>query len=276
MSGTFEKLMKNRDYWRDEAKASWANIEALEVGNSRLEEEIAELRKEIHRLQKKDEERLANYAERTYQLIEAQKELEKWQLLLINHTMGGAWESVADFIKDQRPAVFSLPSDRWKIKLEDADDVRMADVECAEYMGLKLMKDPLEVPDLTSTEDRIREIAKRKTKEAMDRVAKEVSQLNLDLVAWSKRQEDDEEAQDLAKSNQVFIDTESLKSGLSVELEGTASQEVFDLFMGKPQEQELREITMVAKIVDDQPAHEATRPPRRNKRRIRRYRRWPR
>ncbi len=57
MSGTFEKLMKNRDYWRDEAKASWANIEDLEVGNSRLEEKIAELRKEIHRLQKKDEER---------------------------------------------------------------------------------------------------------------------------------------------------------------------------------------------------------------------------
>ena len=116
----------------------------------------------------------------------------------------------------------------------------------------------------------------RKTKEARDRVAKEVSQLNLDLAAWSKRQEDDEESQDLAKSNQVFIYTESLKSGLSVELEGTASQEVFDLIMGKRPEQELREITMVAKIVDDQPAHEAARPPRRTRRRIRRYRRWPR
>lgn len=39
---------------------------------------------------------------------------------MINHTMGDTWESVADFIKDQRPAVFSLPSDRWKVKLEDA------------------------------------------------------------------------------------------------------------------------------------------------------------
>ena len=273
MSGTFEKLMKNRDYWRDEAKASWANIEALEVGNSRLEEEIAELRKEIHRLQKKDEERLANYAERTCQLIAAQQELEKWQLLLINHAMGGAWESVADFIKDQRPAVFSLPSDRWKIKLEDADDVRMADVERVEYMGLKLMKDPLKLPDLSSTKERIREIAERKTKEARDRVAKEVSQLNLDLAAWSKRQEDDQEQQDLAKFNKRFIDPESLKGGLSVELEGTASQEVFDLIMGKPPEQELREITMVAKIVDDQPAHEAARPPRRTRRRVSRYKR---
>ena len=276
MSETFDKLLENRDYWRDEAKASWANIEALEVGNSRLEEEIAELRKEIHRLQKKDEERLANYAERTCQLIAAQQELEKWQLLLINHAMGGAWESVADFIKDQRPAVFSLPSDRWKIKLEDADDVRMADVERVEYMGLKLMKDPLKLPDLSSTKERIREIAERKTKEARDRVAKEVSQLNLDLAAWAKRQEDDQEQQDLAKFNKRFIDPESLKSGLSVELEGTASKEVFDLIMGKPPEQELREITMVAKIVDDQPAHEAARPPRRTRRRVRRYRRWSR
>ena len=275
MSETFDKLLENRDYWRDEAKASWANIEALEVGNSRLEEETAELRKEIHRLQGKDDERLDSYAERTYQLIAAQQELEKWQLLMINHTMGGTWERVADFIKDQRPAVFSLPSDRWKIKLGDADDVRMADVERAEYMGLKLMKDPLELPDLSSTKERIREIAERKTKEARDMVAKEVSQLNLDLVAWSKRQEDDE-AQDLAKFNQRFIDPESLKGGLSVELEGTASQEVFDLIMGKPPEQELREITMVAKIVDDQPAHEAARPPRRTRRRVRRYRRWPR
>ena len=276
MSETFDKLLENRDYWRDEAKASWANIEVLEVGNSRLEEEIAELRKEIHRLQGKADERLDSYAERTYQLIEAQKELEKWQLLMINHTMGGAWESVADFIKDQRPAVFSLPSDRWKIKLEDADDVRMADVERVEYMGLKLMKDPLEVPDLTSAKARLRKLAERKTKEAMETVAQGVSKLNLDLTAWAKRQEDDQETQDLAKFNKRFIDPDSLKSGLSVELEGTASQEVFDLIMGKQPEQELREITMVAKIVDDQPAHEAARPPRRTRRRIRRYRRWPR
>ena len=72
------------------------------------------------------------------------------------------------------------------------------------------------------------------------------------------------------------IDPEILKGGLSVELEGTASKEVFDLIVGKPPE--LREITMVAKIVDDQPAseHEAARPPRRTRRRVRRYRRWPR
>ena len=153
MSETFEKLMKNRDYWRDEAKAGLAKIEALEAENEEL---------------------------------------------------------------------------RW---------------------------------------------AKN---EARDRVAKEVSQLNLDLAAWSKRQEDDQEAEDLAKYNQRFIDPDSLKGGLSVELEGTASQEVFDLIMKKPPEQELREITMVAKIVDDQPAHEAARPPRRTRRRVRRYRRWPR
>lgn len=229
MSETFDKLLENRDYWRDEAKASWDNIEALEVVNGRLEKEIVELRQEIHRLQKKGDQHLNSYAERTYQLIAAQQELEKWQLLMINHTMGGAWESVADFIKDQRPAVFSLPSDRWKIKLEDADDVRMADVERVEYMGLKLMKDPLELPDLSSAKERIREIAELKTKEARDRVAKEVRQLNLDLAAWSKRQEDNEEQQDLAKFNQRFIDPESLNGGLSVELEGTASQEVFDL-----------------------------------------------
>ena len=195
MSETFDKLLENRDYWRDEAKASWANIEALEVGNSRLEEEISELRQEIHRLQAKADERLASYAER------------------------------------------------------------------------------IELPELLSTKDRIREIAERKTKEARDRVAKEVSQLNLDLAAWTKRQEGDQEAQDLEKYNQRFFDPDSLKSGLSVELEGTASQEVFDLIMGKPPEQELREITMVAKIVDDQPAHEEARPPRRTRRRIRRYRR---
>ena len=284
MSGTFEKLMKNRDYWRDEAKAGWAKIEALEAENEELrwakdeamETEREELRKEIKRLQQLADERLENYAERTYQLIEAQKELEKWQLLMINHTMGGAWESVADFIKDQRPAVFSLPSDRWKIKLEDADDVRMADVERVEYMGLKLMKDPLEVPDLTSAKARLRKLAERKTKEAMETVAQGVSKLNLDLTAWAKRQEDDQETQDLAKFNKRFIDPDSLKSGLSVELEGTASQEVFDLIVGKQPEQELREITMVAKIVDDQPAHEAARPPRRTRRRVRRYRRWPR
>ena len=276
MSETFDKLLENRDYWRDETKASWANIEALEVGNSRLEEEISELRQEIHRLQAKADERLASYAERTYQLIAAQQELEKWQLLMINNTMGGAWESVADFIKDQRPAVFSLPSDRWKVKLEDADDVRMADVERVEYMGLKLMKNQLELPELLSTKDRIHEIAERKTKEAMETVAQRVNKLNLDLAAWAKRQEDDQKAQDLAKFNQRFIDPESLNGGLSVELEGTASKEVFDLIIGKPPEQELREITMVAKIVDDQPAHEAARPPRRTRRRVRRYRRWPR
>ena len=284
MSGTFEKLMKNRDYWRDEAKAGWAKIEALEAENEELrwakdeamETEREELRKEIKRLQQLADERLENYAERTYQLIEAQKELEKWQLLMINHTMGGTWERVADFIKDQRPVVFSLPSDRWKIKLEDADDVRMADVERVEYMGLKLMKDPLEVPDLTSAKARLRKLAERKTKEAMETVAQGVSKLNLDLTAWAKRQEDDQETQDLAKFNKRFIDPDSLKNGLSVELEGTASQEVFDLIMGKQPEQELREITMVAKIVDDQPAHEAARQPRRTRRRVRRYRRWTR
>lgn len=135
MSGTFEKIMKNRDYWRDEAKAGWAKIEALEAENHELQlakdEAVAKerraLRNEIKRLQQQADERLESYAERTYQLIRAQRELEKWQLLMINHTMGGTWESVADFIKDQRPAVFSLPSDRWAIKLEDADDVRMAE-----------------------------------------------------------------------------------------------------------------------------------------------------
>ena len=178
MSETFDKLLENRDYWRDEAKASWANIEALEVGNSRLEEEVAELRQEIHRS-------LDSYAERTYQLIEAQRELEKWQLLMINHTMDGPWESVADFIKDQRPVVFSLPSDRWKIKLEDADDVRMADIERVEFMGLKLMKDPLELPELVTTNKRLSKITERKAKEAMNTVAKRVNQLNLDLEDWS-------------------------------------------------------------------------------------------
>ena len=68
MSETFDKLLENRDYWRDEAKAILANIEAMEVDNSRLEEEVAELRHEIHRLQAKADERLASYAERTYQL----------------------------------------------------------------------------------------------------------------------------------------------------------------------------------------------------------------
>ena len=92
-------------------------------------------------------------------------------------------------------------------------------------------------------------------------------------LRWAKRQEDDQEAQDLEKYNQRFFDPDSLKSGLSVELEGTSSKEVFDLIMGKQPEQELREITMVAKIVDDQPAHEAARPPRRTRRRVRRYRR---
>ena len=67
MSETFDKLLENMDYWRDEAKAILANIEALEVGNSRLEEEVAELSHEIHRLQAKADERLASYAERTYQ-----------------------------------------------------------------------------------------------------------------------------------------------------------------------------------------------------------------
>lgn len=286
MSGTFEKLMKNRDYWRDEAKAGWAKIEALEAENEELrwakdeamETERKELRKEIHRLQQQADERLENYAERTYQLIRAQRELEKWQLLMINHTMGGTWESVADFIKDQRPAVFSLPSDRWKIKLEDADDVRMADVERVEFMGLELMKDPLEVPELKTAKRHIKELTKRKAKEVRDSVAREVSQLNLDIAAWSKRQEDNEadqelnEEQEVATFNQLFFDPSTLK----VEAEGTVSQEVFDLIMGKQPEQELREITMVAKIVDDQPAHEAARPPRRTKRRIRRYRRWPR
>lgn len=86
MSGTFEKLMKNRDYWRDEAKAGWAKIEALEAENEELrlakDEAVAKerraLRKEIHRLQLKADERLENYAEQTYKLIETQRELEKW------------------------------------------------------------------------------------------------------------------------------------------------------------------------------------------------------
>ena len=282
---TFEKLMKNRDYWRDEAKAGWAKIETLEAENEELrwakdeamEAERKELRKEIHRLQQKADERLDSYAERTYQLIEAQKELEKWQLLLINHTMGGAWESVADFIKDQRPVVFSLPSDRWKIKLEDADDVRMADIERVEFMGLKLMKYPLELPELVTTNKRLSKITERKAKEA-----KRVNQLNLDLEDWSKRQEDDQddqelnETQEVATFNQRFFDPSTLNNPLKVELDGIASREVFDLIMRKPPEQELREITMVAKIVDDKPAHEAARPPRRTRRRVRRYRRWPR
>ena len=286
MSGTFEKLMKNRDYWRDEAKAGWAKIEALEAENEELrwakdeamETEREELRKEIKRLQQQADERLESYAERTYQLIEVQKELEKWQLLMINHTMGGTWESVADFIKDHRPVVFSLPSDRWKIKLEDADDVRMADIERVEYMGLELMKDPLEVPELKTAKRHIKELTKRKAKEARDKVAREVRQLNLDLAAWSKRQEDNEadqelnEAQEVATFNELYFDPSTLK----VEVEGTASQTIFDLIMGKSPEQEMSEITMVAKIVDDQPAHEGARPPRRTKRRIRRYRRWPR
>lgn len=255
MSGTFEKLM-----------------------NEAMETERKELRKEIKRLQQQADECLDSYAERTYQLIEAQKELEKWQLLMINHTMGGTWESVADFIKDQRPAVFSLPSDRWKVKLGDADDVRMADVERVEYIGLELMKDPLEVPELKTTKRRVKEISERKAKEARDSVAQGVRQLNLDLEAWSKRKEDNaddmelNETQEVAKFNQLFFDPSTLKIGM----EGTASQEVIDLIKGKQPEQELREITMVAKVIDDKPAHEAARPPRRTKRRIRRYRRWPR
>ena len=72
MSGTFEKLMKNRDYWRDEAKAGWSKIEALEAENHELrwakdeavEAELEKLHKEIHRLQKKDEEHLAKYNQR--------------------------------------------------------------------------------------------------------------------------------------------------------------------------------------------------------------------
>ena len=162
MSETFDKLLENRDYWRDEAKASWANIEAIEVGNSRLEEEVAELRQEIHRLQQKADELMDSYAERTYQLIEAQRELE----------------------------------------------------------------------------------------------------LN--------------ETQEVATFNQRFFDPSTLNNPLNVELEWIASREVFDLIKGKPPEQELREITMVAKFVDDKPAHEAARPPRRTRRRVRRYRRWPR
>lgn len=245
MSGTFEKLMKNRDYWRDEAKAGWAKIEALEAENEELrwakdedmETERKELRKEIKRLQQQADERLENYAERTYQLIRAQRELEKWQLLMINHTMGGTWESVADFIKDQRPAVFSLPSDRWAIKLEDADDVRMADIERVKYMGLELMKDPLELPELKTTKLR-----------ASERVSKE-AYCPAGLVGFDR----------------LYFDPSTLNNPL----------EVFDLIMGKQPEQELREITMVAKVIDDKLAHEAVRPPRLTKRRVRRYRQWP-
>ena len=62
LSATSTKI---RNWWG--RKAILANIEALEVGNSRLEEEVAELSHEIHRLQAKADERLASYAERTYQ-----------------------------------------------------------------------------------------------------------------------------------------------------------------------------------------------------------------
>ena len=282
MSGTFEKLMKNRDYWRDEAKAGWAKIEALEAENEELrwakdeamETEREELRKEIKRLQQLADERLENYVERTYQLIRAQRELEKWQLLMINHTMDGTWESVADFIKDQRPVVFSLPSDRWAIKLEDADDVRMADIERVKYMGLELMKDPLELPELKTTKLRASE---RVSKEAYCPPGLVGFDRNIDFADLSKRHEDNEadqelnETQEVATFNELYFDPSTLK----VEVEGTASKEVFDLIMGKPQEQE-REITMVAKIVDDKPAHEAARQPRRTRRRVRRYRRWTR
>lgn len=178
MSGTFEKLMKNRDYWRDEAKAGWAKIEALEAENEEL---------------------------------------------------------------------------RWA-------------------------KDEAMETELKTAKRHIKELTKRKAKEARDRVAREVSQLNIDIAAWSKRQEDNaadqelNEAQEVATFNELYFDPSTLK----IEVEGTASQEVFDLIMGKQPEQELREITMVAKIVDDKPAHEAARPPRRTRRRVRRYRRWPR
>lgn len=215
MSGTFEKLMKNRDYWRDEAKAGWAKIEALEAENHELQlakdEAVAKerraLRKEIKRIRQQADERLESYAERTCQLIETQRELEKWV------------QAHKDFV--------------------------------------------------TATETN-----RKEAEEAMDSVARRVTQLNLDLEAWSKRQEDYQElneAQEVAKFNQLFFDPSTLKVGM----EGTASQEVIDLIVGKQPEQELREITMVAKVIDDKPAHEAARPPRLTKRRVRRYRQWP-
>ena len=92
------------------------------------------------------------------------------------------------------------------------------------------------------------------------------------LVKIKEEYQELNEVQEVAKFNQLFFDPSTLKIGM----EGTASQEVFDIIKGKPPEQELREITMIAKIVDDQPANEAARPPRRTKRRIRRYGRWPR
>ena len=218
MSGTFEKLMKNRDYWRDEAKAGWAKIEALEAENHELQlakdEAVAKerraLRKEIKMLQQQADERLGSYAERTYQLIEAQRELEKWV------------QAHKDFV--------------------------------------------------TATDTN-----RKKAEEAMDSVARRVKQLDLDLADLPKRHEDNEDDQELnkpqevAKFNQLFFDPSTLKVGM----EGTASQEVIDLIVGKQPEQELREITMVAKVLDDKPAHEAARPPRLTKRRVRRYRQWP-
>lgn len=213
MNKTFEK-----DYWRDEAKAGWAKIEALEAENHELQlakdEAVAKerraVRKEIKRLQQQADKRLESYAERTYQLIEAQRELEKWV------------QAYKDFV--------------------------------------------------TATDTN-----RKEAEEAMDSVARRVNQLDLDLADLSKRHEyneDDQELnkpQEVAKFNQLFFDPSTLKVGMEV----TASQEVIDLIVGKQPEQELREITMVAKIVDDQPAHEATRPPRRT-RRVRRYRRCPR
>lgn len=209
MCGTFEKIMKNRDYWRDEAKAGWAKIEALEAENQELQlakdEAVAKerraLRKEIKRLQQQADERLDSYAERTYQLIKAQKELEKWQLLMINHTMDGTWESVADFIKDQRPVVFSLPSDRWKIKIEDADDVRKADIERVEYMGLELMKDPLKLPELKTTKRRASE---RVSKEAICPAGPVGFDRNIDLADLSKRHEYNEDDQDGKMPSEVL------------------------------------------------------------------------
>ena len=102
-----------------------------------------------------------------------------------------------------------------------------------------------------------------------------------DAIEAVNKQERTEEIQEellvkIKEEYQRLIDPDSLKSGLSVEMEGTASQEVFELFTRKPPEQELREITMVAKIVDDKPAHEEARPPRRTRRRVRRFRRWAR
>ena len=65
MSGTFEKLMKNRDYWRDEAKAGWSKIEALEAENHELrwakDEATARGNRETKRNDRQSDKRTIHY-----------------------------------------------------------------------------------------------------------------------------------------------------------------------------------------------------------------------